>query len=165
MSDRAYLTSPGGATPSQRLLSASELARLVPGRVLLDALALQRTRAERAAAALRATERELLFHYRTQIRRLERVRAFAAQRIAELQAGARQRFTNELACAPRALEGVAHDLPRAVVAYAVLAFAAPSTRARFVLHPDQRPDMAERVLDRGFVINDRGRPAEIEGLL
>lgn len=137
----------------------------MPSGVLLAALALQRARAERAAAGLRATERALLFHYRDQVHGLERVRAFAGQRISALQAGGRERFPSEVACAAQAVDAVKYDLARAVSAYMLLGFGAPAMRARFTLHPEERARMVEGVLAVGYVADERGRRIELGGLL
>lgn len=161
MGSPSYTNEPGGATPSQPWLSAAELAESVPSGVLLAALNLQRARAERVAAGLRTTERALLLQFRDEIHRLEGVGAFAARRISALRAGAQKRFLSQLACAAKALDAVAYDLPRAVAAYMIVAFAQQNLRNSFVLHPERREQMVGRVLGRGYILTERGQAMEL----
>lgn len=60
-----------------------------------------------------------------------------------------------------ALEYVADAIPRADTAYCITAFAAPVERAKFALHPKQRPEMIVAALERGFVADATGYRFEV----
>ncbi|MBZ5502349.1 MAG: hypothetical protein LAN59_08915 [Acidobacteriia bacterium] len=54
-------------------------------------------------------------------------------------------------------------LRRADAAYALIAFAAPSVRARFALHPELRPALIDAALEDGFVADECGYRFEVPG--
>jgi len=146
-------------------LTAERVARAVPERVLLAALAIQRDRAKRLAPVLRATEHAFLQQTINEIHRLEGVRRFALERLRALDAGAHERFPREAYCARQALDAVAYDLPHAVAAWMLLALAPPDLRMRFTAHPEQREQMVSRVLRLRGLSDQRGRWRELEAFL
>ena len=118
-------------------------------------------RVKAASQKLQNLEQDLLLAVRDELLSLHKLRRDAGARLAALRRGARPRFADEEAVCWDALALVAGGELRAAAEYSLLAFAAPSVRCCYVLHPEQRKALTDEVLITGVVVDDKGRVMEV----
>lgn len=134
-----------------------------------DAESLARRRREAREAArlravanrLQAAEKLVLARARDNLQRLVELWRNAGARLAALHDGAPERFPEETEFAWAALQLVADHEVYAVAAYLRAAFGSEQDRAAFVLHPERRAAMVDRVLEEGGLLTDRGHWLEL----
>jgi hypothetical protein len=133
----------GGETSLKRLEWAEEESK--------------RKRVRLAADRLEAAERELRFGLQSGIHSLERVKREMLERLDALHRGVEEDEPNEAEGCWEVLSLVTGELREAVAAYYIVAFAAEEQRCRFVMFPECRAAAISAVLDRGGLIDDRGK--------
>jgi hypothetical protein len=110
----------------------------------------------KAALHVAATERAVRLEYSSEIHALEQLRARAAERLKALDDGVAERFEGEAEFAWSALALVAARLPVVIAGYYVIAFGSAKDRYQFIFNPELRKNVAQCVLERGYVTDDRG---------
>jgi hypothetical protein len=121
----------------------------------------ERQRLAAAAKRLLALERTALLAARDELHSLADLRRTAGNRLAELEAGAPERWAGEGKIAWEALRLVADQEAGAAAAYYVAAFSSPAERARFALRPAERQEMVRSALGAGLVADGKGHVVEI----
>ncbi len=121
----------------------------------------ERQRLDAAAKRLAAVERAALLAARDELHSLYHLRRTAGNRLAELEAGAPERWAGEREVAWEALRLVADQEAGAAAAYYVAAFSSPAERALFSLRAGERPKMVRGALDAGLVADGKGHVIEI----
>ncbi len=121
----------------------------------------ERQRLDAAAKRLAAVERAALLAARDELLALYHLRRTAGRRLAELQAGAPERWADEKEVCWEALRLVADQEAGAAAAYYVAGFSSPAERARFALRPGERSKMVRGALGAGLVADGKGHVMEI----
>lgn len=121
----------------------------------------QREHIDHSAEKLAALENALRFERRNRIHDAERKRQKVGERLAELSCGKPERFRGEQEGLWLTLQAIAMLLNTDVPAYMLLSFGAVEERARFVLHPELRDEIASGVRRAGYVRTADGKQVEV----
>lgn len=121
----------------------------------------RREHVEHSAEKLAALENALRLERRNRIHDVERKRWKVSERLAELSRGKPERFRGEQEGLWLTLQAIATLLNTDIPAYMLLSFGAVEERARFVLHPELRNEIAAGVRRAGYIRTADGKQVAV----
>jgi hypothetical protein len=116
---------------------------------------------ERLARDLITAEAGELRDARENLIRLRSLWRSASARRFAVSSGEPERFPNEMEIATQVMGLVSEEMARADAAYCLIAFAAPTERYAFILHPERRDELIDAALDRHYVADEKGYRFEV----
>lgn len=127
----------------------------------LERVIASRFERERLARDLITAEAGELRRARENLVRLRSLWRNASARRFAIAHGEAERFPNEMEIAWDVLRLVSNEMPRADTAYIITAFAAPTERYAFILHPERRDELISAALEKGYVATEKGYRIEV----
>jgi hypothetical protein len=121
----------------------------------------KRERIRLATNRLESAERQLRFSIRSELQSLERIRREMLERLGALHRGVEEDEPDEAGVCWSVLSLVVDEIREAVAAYNIAIFASEAQRCRFVMFPEYRALAIRAVLNRGGLIDDRGKWMEV----